>query len=156
MIHLAPIGFVILKWRSTGCKSLTAIPCSNCANIWFEYYSWNSCLRKSLAGLFVLTSRGWSRSVQFGGIWTKRILFCRKMLSYFPFKLIRATWSSGFLISLFKGPLKWYFHLLFYCINIYIISSNAQKHLFDNSIMCVLQDIKPQSTAYVITANFVT
>jgi len=31
----------------------------------------------------------------------------------------------------------------------------CKKLLFYNSIMCELQDIKPQNSAYVITANFV-
>jgi len=48
-----------------------------------------------------------------------------------------------------KGPLKWYFHLLFYCINTYIIPCKAQN---DHLCMCVLQD---QSVTYVITANFI-
>ena len=34
-----------------------------------------------------------------------------------------------------------------------IIPCNAQKHLFYNSIMGVLQDIRSQSVAYVITAD---
>ena len=71
LIHSAPNGFITHKRRSKGCKSLTST-CLSCSNICCEYHSWSSCLRKSLAGLFTLTSRGWvdpCNSVEHGQKW---------------------------------------------------------------------------------------
>ena len=75
IIHSVPIGFIVLRRRSTGCKSLASIPWSSSSGICSEYHSWNFLLRKSFAALLTVASNGWRRSIQLGGTRTQRMLF---------------------------------------------------------------------------------
>ena len=108
IIHSAPIGFIVLRRSSTGCKSLASIPWSSCSSTHSEYHSWNFLLKKSFAALLTVASNGWRRSVQLGGTRTKRMLFRDSKSTHAwvicplnSSNIATATWSSVFLSSFF-------------------------------------------------------
>ena len=84
LIHWAPTGFIVLKGNLIGAFALLMNTCS-------AYHSSNFLLRKSLAGLLTLRSKGCKWSVQLAGTKTVSMKLslssCRTSLVNWALKL---------------------------------------------------------------------